>query len=496
MLEVKRKIESLLQADGDEIEDSSYEETPEATIAHLSTLSIIDYESVREDVAKKLKFRTSVLDKEVAKFRKESEQDECEVVINDEPFQGDVDIGQLLSEIEALINKHMILPKGALPAVTLWIVATYIYDAFRVFPKLAIISPEKRCGKTTMLDILSGLTSSSLLAANITPSAIFRSIDLWKPTLIIDEADTFLSGRNDDLIGIINSGHTKTTAFVIRTVGEDFTPTRFSTWSPMAFASIKGIAGTVMDRSIIIQLRRKMLGESVKRLPVDFKFDCNLIRQKLVKWGDTNFNYLKTNTVEPPEIPNDRAIDNWLPLFTIASAIDADWLEKINTSFIILNSMDEEETAAVMLLRDIREVFKNKDKFHSHELVNELVTLEERPWCEWRKGNSMTQNSLAKILGTFNIHSKQIRIANSNKRGFELSQFEDAFARYVPDTPIQSVTTLQAMQDKGCSQIQSATEKNNVTLQKPLKPIYDAECSTVTLQNNDIEEEVPFKESF
>jgi len=477
-------------------EDILSDESPEDTISRLSSLSVIEYESVREAEAKRLGFRTSVLDKEVSILSKEYDQDEYEVISNDEPFHGEVDGIQLLSEIEGLISKHMILPQGALPSVTLWVVATYVYDAFRIFPKLAIISPEKRCGKTTMLDILSGLTSSSLLAANITPSAIFRSIDLWKPTLIIDEADTFLSGRNDDLIGIINSGHTKTTAFVIRTVGDDFTPTRFSTWSPMAFASIKGIAGTVMDRSIVIQLRRKMFGESVKRLSVDFKFDCNLIRQKLTKWAETNFRYLKNNIIEPPEIPNDRAIDNWLPLYTIANAIGGDWPTKVDSSYTILNSMDEEETAAIMLLRDIKEVFKDKVRLHSCDLVDELVSLEERPWCEWKKGNPMTQNSLAKILGTFDIHSKQVRVASSNKRGFEQTQCEDAFARYIPNTPIQSATTLQARQDKRHSQFQSATKQEGVTLQKPLKAICDAECSTVALQNRTTDGEALFKESF
>lgn len=471
----------------DEKQDEYFKETPQQAVERLSKLSLIEYETIRIEEAKKLEFRPSALDKLVANERKDVEQSNDDVVTNDTPHGGYVDAEALLMEVSALIQKHMILPKGALPAVTLWIVSTYVYNSFRVFPKLAIISPEKRCGKTTLLDILGGLCSKGLIASNITPSAIFRSVDLWKPTLIIDEADTFMAGRNDDLIGIINSGHTKSTAFVIRTVGDDHTPKKFSTWSPMAFASIKGIVGTVMDRSIIIQLWRRTTSEKVARMPVDFKEDCELIRQKLVKWGEDNAHLLKTQPVEPPEIPNDRAIDNWLPLFTVAHAIGGKWPEKIEASYFTLNSREEEETAAILLLRNIKGIFEvtGWPKIHSETLVEKLIALEERPWSEWKKGQPMTQNSLARILKTFSIHSKDVRvgISGKNRRGYELNKFKDAFMRYLPNPPIQSATVLQTSSDGGCSGIQSATNPLSVALEKGLQATGNGTCSTVALQN-------------
>ena len=109
------------------------------------------------------------------------------------------------------------------------------------------------------------------------------------------------------------------------------------------------------DRSVIVSLRRKMAGESVQRLTIDFKEDQELIRKKLVKWAKVNFKHLKHNPVEPPEIQNDRAMDNWLPLFTVAGAIGGDWPEKVESSYIILNSMKEEETAAIMHLTQLRD---------------------------------------------------------------------------------------------------------------------------------------------
>ncbi len=460
------------------------EETPGQVVERLSKLSPIDYECVRESEAKKLKFRASALDKLVSKT---NNKDNDEVVTNDTPYCEAVDGDELLQAITSLINKHMVLPKNSVVAITLWIISTFVYDAFRVCPKLAVISPEKRCGKSTLLDILGGLCNRSLIASNITPAAIFRSVDLWKPTLIIDEADTFLSGRNDDLIGIINSGHTKATASVIRIVGDEHIPKKFSTWSPMAFASIKGIAGTVMDRSIIISLRRRTAGEKVTRLSIDFKEDSTLIRQKLTRWGEDNFSKLKAHLIEPPEVQNDRAIDNWLPLFTIAHAIGGEWTKKVENAYFVLNSAEIEESSSTMLLQDIKEIFEKTGwiKIHSETLVEELIKLEERPWCEWRKGSPMTQNSLAKILKTFSIHSKSTRAGIPEKilKGFDLSQFLDAFTRYLPDTAIQSATVLQASNDGACSGFQSATSKGIVALSNAPQAAPSITCSTVALQN-------------
>ena len=64
---------------------------------------------------------------------------------------------------------------------------------------------------------------------------------------MIDEADTFLA-EAEELRGVLNSGHRRT-GEVIRDVGDDFEPRRFSTWAPVAIAAIGKIPGTLEDRS-------------------------------------------------------------------------------------------------------------------------------------------------------------------------------------------------------------------------------------------------------
>jgi len=442
-------------------------QSPEQTIVYLSQLSEIEYEQLREGEAKRLKFRIRVLDNLVADARAKNKS----IMTSDQPYAGAVDGSLLLDEITEIINKHMILPQGALPAITLWVVLTYVFNAFKICPKLAIISPEKRCGKSTLLDLLGRLTHKSLLSSNITPSALFRAVDLWQPTLLIDEADTFLAGRNDDLIGMINSGHTKRTAVVIRVAGDDLQPKQFSTWAPMAFASIKGLTSTVMDRSIGIHLTRRKEQETVQKTSLDFWDDCQVIRQKLTRWGQDHFESLKSQLVEPPAIANDRAMDNWTPLFTIAGVVGGSWPEEVQSAYEFLNHQGDEETPAVRLLQDIQTIFTQQqcERLHSVDLVRYLVAIDESPWHEWRNGQPITASQMAKMLSAFGIRSKTLRAGVPEKRlkGYTLAQFQDAFSRYLPTISLsgllQDVTTLQARAVGGSGDLKEVTSPKVVT---------------------------------
>jgi len=102
------------------------------------------------------------------------------------------------------------------------------------------------------------------LASNITGSALFRYVEQVRPTLLIDEADSFVKD-NEELRGVLNSGHTKTAAYVIRNVevNGEHKPRRFSTWAPKAIATIRGLADTLEDRAIMVRLQRKPPGAKV-----------------------------------------------------------------------------------------------------------------------------------------------------------------------------------------------------------------------------------------
>src|SRR5262249_26591607 len=138
-----------------------------------------------------------------------------------EPWPDPVDGEQLLTGISAFLSSFVVFAHPSFAdALALWIAHTYAMDAWWISPLLVVNSPTMRCGKTTLLQLVAHLASRSLAASNISSAALFRAIEEYHPTLILDEAETFLKD-NEELRGLVNAGHTRKTAVVIRTVGEE-----------------------------------------------------------------------------------------------------------------------------------------------------------------------------------------------------------------------------------------------------------------------------------
>jgi hypothetical protein len=455
-------------------------------IIELAELDQTEYTINRKAFAEGLDIPVGQLDRLVNEARKESVTADS-IVEELTPWPEAVDSQEIYHEIKSVASSYIVLPSGGLSALALWCMGTYAFDGFHIFPKLLFHSPEKRCGKSTALDVVEALSNRSLLSSNITPAALFRVIESYHPTLVIDEADTFIAGRNDDLIGIINSGHAKNRAFVIRTVGDDFEPKRFSTWSPQAFASIKRLQDTIMDRSVVIELQRKTAGEATQRIPANLKAILRPLRQKIMRWHDDNQTGLQSNVIEPPAVGNDRAVDNWLALFTIANSIGTDCLEECRVAYTRLNKYEDDPSIQVMLLEDIQQTFADsgRQQFPSEQLVEVLVGLPDRPWCEWKHGHPMTVNSLAKLLKTYSIKSRQVRQGDARFRCYEIKSFADTFSRYLsssPKKPDSSRDTVTMASDIALCDFQPVTNNEVVTGENDLKPIQDEACHGVTGQ--------------
>src|SRR5262249_13948351 len=149
--------------------------------------------------------------------------------------------------------------------LALWVVLTYLMDEVDVAAILGLTSPVKRCGKTLVMDMLTRLAHRPLATSNVSPAALFRVIDRYSPTLLCDEGETFLRD-NEGLRGILNAGHTRATAYVLRAVGEEFEPRRFSTWGAKAIALIGTLPDTLADRSVEVRLERRKRDEKIERL--------------------------------------------------------------------------------------------------------------------------------------------------------------------------------------------------------------------------------------
>src|SRR5690606_1391518 len=65
-------------------------------------------------------------------------------------------------------------------------------------------------------------------------------------------------------------------------------------------------------------------------------------------------------------------------------------------------------------------------------LVKELCDLEDRPWAEYRRGQPLSTHALARLLRSFGIKPKNVRLAGGVKKAYVRQDFADAWRRYPP----------------------------------------------------------------
>ena len=435
-------------------------ENDEETITKLAALTPLEYDRVRIATAKALHIRPATLDSLVKATRTVHQKENKIPFTESEPWHEPIQPDVLLNEISETIQRFIICSPETAHAATLWIAMTWFIDVISIAPLAIITAPEKRCGKSQLLFLLGRLVNRPLSASNITPAALFRSIDAWEPTLLIDEADAFMR-ENEELRGIINCGHTRDSAKIIRVVGDDFTPTSFNVWGAKALAGIGHLSDTIMDRAITLELRRKLPHENIQRLRHAEVHLFKTLSAKLARFVEDYAEKVQEARPELPDTLNDRAQDNWEPLFAIADIAGGEWPKRSRAAAMLISGDHEQsQSIGIELLQDIQDIFETQsiDKVSSSELIRLLCTDEEKPWATYNRGTSIRPRQIATRLKEFGILSNTIRLGFITAKGYLKSQFTDAFARYlnqnkrntvtIPVEPQSDVTNSKSVTDK------------------------------------------------
>lgn len=408
-------------------------------INNLAGLSPLEYESVRIEQAKLLGWRTTVLDVEVKKAQSDDAAERTNFPFPTiEPYPEPINPAQLLDEVSSSVRKYIVLDPEQADAAALWVALTWFIQHMDLAPLAIINAPEKACGKTQLLTVIGYMSNRPLPASNASSSAIFRAVEKWKPTMLVDEADTFFKD-NPELQGMVNAGYERG-GHVLRSeaAGDSFEPRTFSVFSAKAIAGIaleRHLPDATMSRGIIFKLRRKLPSESVSRLRHADRKLFGGITSKLARFADDYAQQVKHDRPTLPESLNDRDQDNWEPLLAIAGCAGDAWLTRAtNAALKLSNSGEKYVSTGNQLLADIQEVFEAKPthKIRTVDLIAALVKDDEKSWATYNRGNPISPRQLAKQLSAYGISSKTVRFSlHDTPKGFELSQFKDAFARYL-----------------------------------------------------------------
>ncbi|MDD9938056.1 MAG: DUF3631 domain-containing protein [Myxococcales bacterium] len=371
------------------------------------------------------------------------------VVSLPEPWPEPVNGAEVLDDLVKAVRRHVVLGEHEAVAAALFALHTYCLDAAHISPRLAVLSPTKRCGKSTLLNLLATVVAKPLLVANITAAALFRIVDAVQPTLVIDEADSFMAGK-EELRNVLNAGHDRETARVLRCAGKEdgFAPLVFSAWAPVVIGAIGELPGTLADRSITIRMRRKGPSDRVAPLRRRERAALAPLAQRCARWAADNLTTLGDAAAPELSLDSDRAADNWEALVCIARLAGGDeWHARAVVAAQALSSKAATEEGGTelgeRLLSDIRGLFESRavgDRVSMQELATALAGLDGSPWGEVSRGKPITTNYLGKRLSPFGVRAKPIRFPDKTRKGFEYSAFDDAFARYLPAQAVAPVT--------------------------------------------------------
>lgn len=360
----------------------------------------------------------------------------------------------LLDEVHAALTRYVVFPTPeAADAVSLYVAATHAQPAWEHATRLVIKSPLKQCGKTRLQEIIAELAHNPLRTTNISPAALVRAIDADDPpTIMLDEADTIFTAKRgersesaEDIRGIINAGHSRGAPY-IRWDQAKRTLEECPTFAMAVIGGIGDMPDTIEDRAVIVSMRRRAPGETVK--PYRIRRDrppLQELRNRLHRWVRERLDEL---AVAEPDLPvEDRPADVWESLVAIADAAGGDWPARARKACVAMTGARDADDGTIgeRLLADLYAIWGKADYLFTTTIIDRLCEIDEAPWGDWY-GRKLTSRDLARLLKPYGVRSKTVREPGSatTAKGYARADLLDPWTRYVT-----TVTTTQRDETAG-----------------------------------------------
>ncbi|MFC1803671.1 hypothetical protein ACFL0D_06925 [Thermoproteota archaeon] len=294
---------------------------------------------------------------------------------------------ELWDEIYHYVLDHVYLPDIRLyDVVTAWVFYTWIPEAFTVAPYLRLLG-KKNVGKTRLLEVLYYLTYRGTLTPSITEAVLFRFLQDYKITYLLDETEIYGSETKQAIQHVLNAGYRRG-QFAFRmekTETGKYIPVGFNVFGPKALAGTRTLKDTLESRCIQIVMEK-----NPRDRPVNFMVDtlrAKRIRNKLLLYRfrrladldqlseDSELSEISEGYNEaPPElhqINNSRIIELYSPLITLAETEPRQNIIDYAVDSYKRSQVEETDTYEAQILLAIREIHHlESGKFSTRQVTD------------------------------------------------------------------------------------------------------------------------------
>jgi hypothetical protein len=219
----------------------------------------------------------------------------------------------------------------------------------------------------------------------------------------------------------------------------------YSVFCPKVLAGIDTgrIPETIIDRSIVIHMRRRKDGETVDRLRVRFaEQELGCLQDDLARWGTSKSAELAAAVPDLPAELSDRKADAWEPLLAIADL--AGWSQTARDAALELSvKVEDGVSRGSLLLAAIKMAMEGREVISTVDLLAVINADDELPFGGWNDGAGIGSRDLAKILKPYGVTSKTVRVTDKKTlKGYRRCDLQDAWDRYLSIRPSQVTSSV------------------------------------------------------
>ncbi len=286
--------------------------------------------------------------------------------------------------------------------MSIYVISTYFYQLFQAFPLLVLYGPTES-GKSMVMQIIEYLAFNAMMVTDPTPAVIFRAIEEFGPTLLMDEIEGLASRREyaSSIMSILRASYKRIDVPRMEEKKEGgFGLRLFRCYGPKVIGTIQGIENVLSNRSVVINLVRRRSEDDDKFERTDPAMKGELWRQLrnrlylllMTRWQELD-SFIEPTVNELEGALSNRQLELWTPLLSIANWIDHTTENRGRTLFSNLLEMawqksyerqmiDSHGNQTLMMLQALLQLVDTGRKepwYSTHEIKEQLEKFYAEP---------------------------------------------------------------------------------------------------------------------